>query len=92
MLELGYFSKKLHIQAAKTINKSKINKVYAYGKDIKFTFDMIKTQKKGMIFKKKNEIIKFIKNDLINNDYLMIKGSNAIGLGDVISKFNKGTI
>ena len=24
MLELGYFSKKLHIQAAKTINKSKI--------------------------------------------------------------------
>jgi len=92
MLELGYFSKKLHIQAAKTINKSKINKVYAYGKDIKFTFDMIKTQKKGMIFKKKNEIIKFIKNDLINNDYLMIKGSNAIGLGDVISKFNKGKI
>ena len=53
---------------------------------------MIKTQKKGMIFKKRNEIIKFIKNDLINNDYLMIKGSNAIGLGDVISKFNKGTI
>ena len=55
MLELGYFSKKLHIQAAKTINKSKINKVYAYGKDIKFTFDMIKTQKKGMMYEPKRQ-------------------------------------
>ena len=32
MLELGKFSKKLHKQVAKTLNKSKINKVYVYGK------------------------------------------------------------
>ena len=31
MLELGKFSKQLHIKIAKYINKSKINKTYAYG-------------------------------------------------------------
>ena len=89
MLELGKFSKKLHIKIAKFINKSKVNKIYVYGKYVKYTFDKIKTQKKGKIFKNISEIEDFIRNDLSNNDYLMIKGSNATGLSKVISKFNR---
>ena len=92
MLELGKFSKNLHIKIAKFINKSNANKIYVYGKHIRHTFDKIKTHKKGKIFKNKNEIIDFIKNDLSNNDYLMIKGSNATGLNEVVSKFNRGVI
>ena len=34
MLELGKFSKKLHIEAAKIINKSDIDKIYVYGKKL----------------------------------------------------------
>ena len=92
MLELGRFSKKFHIKIAKFINDSQINKIYVYGKHTKHTFDNIKTQKKGKIFNNKNEIIDFIKNDLSNNDYLMIKGSNATGLNEVISKFTRGEV
>ena len=87
MLELGKFSKKLHKEAAKIVNKSKINKVFVYGKDIKETFNKIKTQKKGKILKNKKEIISLIKNDLRSNDYLMVKGSNATGLNKIISQF-----
>ena len=90
MLELGKFSKKLHKEVAKILNKSKINKVFVYGKDIEETFNKIKTQKKGRILNSKKEIISLMKNDLRDNDYLMIKGSKATGLNDIISKIKLG--
>ena len=45
MMELGKFSKKLHIEAAKDINKAKFKKLFVYGKNIINTFNKIKTQK-----------------------------------------------
>ena len=90
MLELGKFSKKLHKQASKIINRSNINKAYVYGNHIRETFNKIKPQKKGRILINKKQIISLIKNDLNNNDYLMIKGSNATGLNDMITKIKKG--
>ena len=41
MLELGKFSKKLHLEAAKDINKAKFKKIFVYGKDIVNTFNKI---------------------------------------------------
>ena len=90
MLELGKFTKKLHKHAAKHINKSKISKVFVYGKYIHETFNKIKPQKKGTILRNKNEILNLIKNVLRNNDYLMVKGSNATGLNNIFSKLKKG--
>ena len=90
MLELGKFSKKLHKEASKIVNKSNINKVYVYGKHIKGTFNKIKTQKRGKILVNKKQVFDLIKNGLNNNDYLMIKGSNATGLNSMISKIKKG--
>ncbi len=92
MLELGKFSKKLHKEAAKIVNKSKINKVFVYGKDIEETFNKIKTQKKGKILNSKKEILNLMRNDLRNNDYLMVKGSNATGLSEIISKIKLGQL
>ena len=92
MLELGKFSKNLHKEAAKIVNKSKINKVFVYGKDIKETFNKIKTQKKGRILNSKKEIISLMKNDLRDNDYLMVKASNATGLNNVISQIKLGQL
>ena len=92
MLELGKFSKNLHKEAAKILNKSKINKVFVYGKDIKETFNKIKTQKKGRILNSKKEIISLMKNDLRDNDYLMVKASNATGLNNVISQIKLGQL
>ncbi len=83
MLELGKFSKKLHIDAAKEINTAKFKKLFVYGKNIINTYNKIRTQKKGKILKSVNEIHNIIKNDLNNEDFLMIKGSNSTGLNRI---------
>ena len=85
MKELGKFSKKFHVQAASCINKINVNKVNVYGKYIKFTYNKIKTQKKGKIINSTKEIMELIKN-LNNRDYLLVKGSNSTGLNKIISK------
>ena len=79
MLELGKFSKKLHIKCANYINNSKINKVFVTGKYIRHTFNKIKTQKKGRIINI-NQLKNFVEKDLKDKDYLMVKGSNSTGL------------
>ena len=84
MLELGKHSKKLHIKIAKYINKSKINKTYIYGEKTKHTFNKLKPQIRGRILKNKMDIYKLINNDLPNNSFLMVKGSNSTGLNKII--------
>ena len=92
MLELGKHSKKLHENLAKDINASKIDNVYVYGKNIKHTFNKIVQKKRGSILKDKNEIISLIKNNINNNDYLMIKGSNLTGLHSLANNIKKGNL
>ena len=84
MLELGEYSKKLHIKIAKYINKSKIKKVYIFGKLAKHTFNKLKPQMKGKILYNKMDIINLINKDLPNNSFLMVKGSNSTGLNRII--------
>ena len=88
MLELGKFSRKLHLNIASTINKSKIHKTYVYGKDIIYAYNKIRTQKKGRIFFSEKEVTNFIKNEVHNKGYLMVKGSNSTGLNKIIQRLN----
>ena len=90
MLELGKHSKKLHDSVVPFINKAKIDKVFVRGKNIASIFKPIKI-KKGRILHNKYQIIELIKNELNNNDYLMIKASNATGFNMVVKNL-KGTI
>ena len=84
MLELGKFSKKLHIKIAKYINNSKVNKVYTYGKLTKHTFNKLKPQIKGKVLNNRMEILNLINKDLPNRSFLMVKGSNSTGLNKII--------
>ena len=84
MLELGSHSKKLHQSIAPLINKSKIDKVFVKGKMASLIFKNISKVKKGRILVDKSEIIEFIKKDLNNNDYLMIKASLATGFNSIV--------
>ena len=77
---MGKHSKKLHLELSDVINSSSIDKVYVFGKNIKETYKNIHRKKKGLILKEISQIIDLIKNNINNNDYLMIKGSNATGL------------
>ena len=92
MLELGKFSKKLHIDAAKIVNNTNINRVYVFGKKIIYTFNKIRTQKRGKILYSRKDISIFLKNDIKNGEYLMIKGSNSTGLNNISKKLKSGKI
>ena len=92
MLELGKYSKKLHIEAANFINATKIDKVYVYGKDIVETFNKIKPQKRGKILNSKKDILNFMLSDIKNGEYLMIKGSNSTGLNEISQSLKLGKI
>ena len=83
MLELGKHSIKQHKLISKILNKTKIDQVYVIGKYIKRTFNGLKSNKKAKILNNKSDIINLINNNLNNNDYLMIKGSNSTGLHEV---------
>ena len=66
------------------LNKSKINKIHIYGKDVVETFKGIKKKIKGRILRKTSDIYDLIVRDLNNNDYLMVKGSNSTGLNKIV--------
>ncbi len=86
MLELGKFSKKLHINLSKNINSSSIDKFHVYGRFVNETYKNIKNIKKGNIISKQHEINDLIVKELNNNDYLMVKGSNSTGLNKFVTK------
>ena len=92
MLELGKYSKKLHIEIGKSINQTSLKNVNVIGEYVKWTFNNISKSRKGIILKKKSQIIDLIKNTLNNNDYLMIKGSNSTGLNSLTNQIKTGKI
>jgi murE/murF fusion protein len=85
MLELGKHSKKLHQSIGKIINNTKIEKIFVKGSKVLFIYDSILKKKKGRILNNNSQIIDLIKNDFNNNDYLMVKASNATGFNKIIS-------
>ena len=89
MLELGNHSKKLHRSIVPLINKTKIDKVFVKGKDVILIFKNLSQNKKGRILHSKSQIIELIKNDLNNNDCLMIKASNATGFNRIVKRSKK---
>ena len=92
MLELGRYSKKLHTEIGKTINKTSLTNVNVFGKSVKLTFNSLNKSKRGIIIKQKSQIINLIKNTLNNNDYLMIKGSNSTGLNSLANQIKSGKV
>ena len=89
MMELGAHSKKLHRSIVPLINKTNINKVFVMGKMVREIFNNITKVKRGRILANKLEIFEFIEKDLNNNDYLMIKASNATGFNSIANKLKR---
>ena len=92
MLELGEYSKKLHTDIGKNINKTSLKNVNVIGNHVKWIYSNLNNSKRGITIKRKSQIIDLIKNDLNNNDYLMIKGSNSTGLNSLTNQIKKGKI
>ena len=90
MLELGVKSNKLHKDLSKVINNSDIDKVFIKGKKTIFTYKHLSKSKRGNILQNIEDIDFSLNTMISNNDYLMIKGSNATGLNDFSKKIIKG--
>ncbi len=86
MLELGNHSKKLHKSIIPLINKTKIDKVFVKGNDVVTIFNKLLSHKKGRILSNKLQITEFFKKDLNNDDYIMIKASNATGFNKIVNE------
>ncbi len=85
MMELGSHSKKLHQSIVPLINETNIDKVFVMGKMVREIFDNIVKVKRGRILENKSGIFELIKKDFNNNDYLMIKASNATGFNSMVN-------
>ena len=90
MLELGKKSEKYHSDLSRLINRSDIDKVFIKGEKSLFTYKNLKKSKRGNIFQCNQDIDETFKNIITNNDYLMIKGSNATGLNMISKEMIKG--
>ena len=90
MLELGPKTKKFHEELSKVINNSDIDKVFVKGKKTIFTYKYLNKKKRGNILQNNEDIDLSLNNMISNNDYLMIKGSNATGLNNFSKKMIKG--
>ena len=67
-------------------NKTNIDKVFIKGRFMKFMFEKLSDSKKGRVLSNKSQIIDLIRNDLNNNDSLMVKASNATGFNKIIKE------
>ena len=92
MLELGKKSRILHKNLSPIINSSKINKLFIHGKHIMNTYKNVNKNKRGNILQDKSDFKEILLQILQNNDYLMIKGSNATGLHKISKNLTKGRI
>tara|TARA_A100000164_G_scaffold381991_1_gene437092 strand:+ start:22 stop:2787 length:2766 start_codon:yes stop_codon:yes gene_type:complete len=90
MLELGKKSEIYHRELSGLINSSDIDKVFVKGEKSLFTYKYLKKEKRGNIFQCNQDVDFILKNIIANNDYLMIKGSNATGLNIISSAMIKG--
>ena len=90
MLELGQKSRKYHEEISKVINNSDIDKVFVKGKQTIFTYKNLIKNKRGNILQNTEDIDSNLRSIISNNDYLMIKGSNATGLNNFSKNIIKG--
>ena len=90
MLELGKKSDDLHKNLSKVINNSDIDKVFIKGTKTLTTYKNINIKKRGNIFQQEEDIDLTFNDIISNNDYLMIKGSNATGLSNFSKRMIKG--
>ena len=90
MLELGPKSKKYHEDLSKVINNSDIDKVFIKGTKAIFTYKHLNKDKRGNILQDNEDIDLSLGKMISNNDYLMIKGSNATGLSNFSKKMIRG--
>lgn len=82
MLELGEYSKEKHEEIGEFILKSNIDKIYLYGEEVKYTYEILKNKKDVKLIDKAKiyEELKKIK----ENYFVLLKGSRSMKMEEII--------
>ena len=93
MKELGEYTKELHKDIAKHILTLNIDMVYTIGDEMKYTYDYLKENSKGLIILKHFDDIetltKEIKEELNHVHHvknILLKGSTSLGLYKIVDE------
>lgn len=90
MLELGKKTKDYHTQISDVINKTNIDKLFVLGNYSFYTYKHLKSFKRGNILQSGQDFDEIFSNIIEKGDFLMIKGSNAIGLNVITNNIIQG--
>lgn len=89
MLELGPDSKAMHCSVEEYLNPQEISEVFLYGEEMTSLYDTLKDRYKGHIHHyqkdEKAGLIQDIQAVLSPQDMVVLKGSNGMGLAEVVT-------
>ena len=89
MLELGNFSKQLHLKILETVKKVSPKLLITIGSFSKIITDNAKPNLKAYHFKTYHKVYERLIEEIDDSDIVMIKGSNSINLSKVCEKLKE---
>lgn len=87
MLELGESEANDQKEVFDFINESNIDQVFAIGKTIGKYYEKLNDDKKGGCAEDVSEILETIFEDLEDDDVILVKASNSVGLNKIVDHF-----
>lgn len=82
MLELGNQTEKLHAELGTYISELRLDGVFCYGTLTRLTADQVKPSQH---FNSKEELVAALKPKLAKGDWVLVKGSNGMGMKEVVN-------
>ena len=93
MFELGEYSKELHKKVGDEIYKNQIDKTFLIGENVKYIEEELNSKgynKENILyFRKHEDLIESLKNNLKEEDTVLFKASNGMKLFDVVEELVK---
>jgi UDP-N-acetylmuramoyl-tripeptide--D-alanyl-D-alanine ligase len=90
MLELGRVSRKEHTESGKLVKKLGFENLYTYGDEAYNIFKGAKGLKNNYYFSEKQTLIEFLKLNIKKNDIVLVKGSRAMKMEEIVHQLIKG--
>ncbi len=86
MLELGLQEKKFHQDIASMNSINCFDLIHCIGSLMAFLHEELPASKRGLAVKSPNELIPYLMDQMQDKDVYMIKGSNSIGLSEIVTE------
>lgn len=84
MLELGEYSKELHLDIAKKFEHSNIDLIFLYGEETRYIYEYLKNKKAVFYHNDKRKIAEYINSIEMDNVKIVIKGSRGMKMEELL--------